>query len=142
MTTFLSIIDFLQSFATSHPQINTFYSGKTWNFESAENLYTAMVVLPVTSLIQKGDTEITFNIIICDIMNSDKTNKDDIYSDTLQIQQDLFATLNNADTDWFIDDAGFNCEPFEEQFDDILCGWISTINIKFPFIGNSCILPV
>jgi len=141
MVTYLKIIDALKAFALAHPQINTFYSGKTWNFESTENLYPAMIVFPSTTTIVKGETDINLNIIIVDIMNKDVTNKDDIYSDTLQTMQDVFSLLNNTDEDYFISDSGFSCDPLEEVFDDILCGWISNTTIKFPFQANYCLIP-
>ena len=142
MVTYNLIVDFVKNFTDNHAQLNTFYSGKLWNFQSKVNLYPSLVMLPVSSNVAKGEAFVTFNIVIADILNKDRSNVDEIYSDTLQIAQDLFATLNNSDEDFFIADSGFTLDPFEEAFDDVLAGWIATITIKFPFSGNICVLPI
>lgn len=141
MTTYLKIIDILKQFSVSHKQLNTFFSGKQYDFQAKENLYPALIVLPVNGIIQKGESEIVLNIILADLLKSDMSNLDDIYSDMFQIAQDIFATLNNSDIDIFIDESGFSVESFQESMDDILAGWILTITIKFPFSGNSCLIP-
>lgn len=144
MTTYKDIVDMIEDFSNNHLQLNSFYSGKLWNFEAEQNIYPALVILPTTSTIQRGTIQLTFNIVIADILNSDKSNLDFIYSNTLQILTDLFSYLNNNDNDtnYTILDEGFTAEPFEESFDDILAGWIGTVNIIVPFKASSCNIPL
>ena len=140
MTTYKDIIDMIQAFAANHPQINTFYSGKTWDFEANENMYPTLVCLPTASTIKKNELVITFNIISADILQEDKANLDFIYSNMLLIQTDIFSYLNNNDEDlnYSIYDDGFSIEPFQEDFTDVLAGWISTVDIHIPFRANNC----
>jgi len=59
--TYNQIIDSIEEFSTNHLMINSFYSGKTWNFEAKENVYPSLIILPVSGNIVKGKTDITFN---------------------------------------------------------------------------------
>lgn len=143
--TYNDLVIAIETFANNHIQINSFYSGKLWNYETKDdNVYPSLVILPTTATIQKGVIPITFNIIVADILNDDKSNLDFVYSNTLQILGDLFAYLNNNDNDldYYISDDGFNAEPFEESLDDILAGWIATIPIQVSFKASVCEIPM
>jgi hypothetical protein len=145
MSTYNKIIAAFDSFCTEHKQINTFYSGKTWNFQTETNVYPAVIMLPTTSIINKGQIVLSFNLFVADILNNDRTNLDEIYSDTLQILADAvsyFSDMYGEDNiDFYLDETNVTIEPFEEEFDDVLAGWMASIDISYPYSGSICSIP-
>lgn len=145
MTTFNEIIAAFKKFSTEHYQINTFYSGQTWNFQTQTNLYPAVIMLPEGSSIQKGSINLSFNLFVADILNSDRTNLDEIYSDTLQILSDFISYFDDAyekdKIEFFLNNENISIQPFEEKFDDVVAGWMAKIEINMPYSGNKCIIP-
>lgn len=144
LTTYNQIIKAFEDFCTNHKQINTFYSGKTWNFQTETNIYPALVMLAQPSLINRGQINLNFNVFIADILNKDRSNLDEIYSDTLLIITDLISYFADAYETYgfYLDDTAVNIEPFEESFDDVLAGWISTLTIQIRYDGSTCNLPI
>lgn len=144
MATLNNIIKSFEDFSTAHLQVNTFFSGQVWNFQSYTNKYTAVILLPVPSAIQKGQLSLTFNLFVIDQLNKDRTNKDEVLSDTLQILQDYISEFSdNEEVNGFTlnDEESISIEPFEEELDDVVAGWVATIMIKVPYSGSTCIIP-
>lgn len=142
MITFNNIVDDFKTFCTNHLQINTFYSGETWNFQTMTNVYPAVIMLPQPSSIDRGRIVLTFNLFIMDILNKDNSNLDEIYSDTLLIMTDMISYFrNNEDEGYSLTDDTVSVEPFNESFDDNLAGWMATLNIEIPYSGSICNLP-
>ena len=142
MVTHNQIIKAFETFCTNHKQINSFYSDQTWNFEAKNNTYPAVIMLPIPSTIQPGMVTLSYIVFITDQLNTNRENLDDIYSDTLLIMQDLISYFNDNDIyDFSISDNPISIEPFEEQLDDILCGWRAYINIELPYTLNTCNIP-
>ena len=144
ITTLNTIIKSFEAFATNHKQINSFYSGESWDFQAQTNLYPALIIAPNPATISRGSIEISFRILILDLCNRDTTDTDEILSDTLQIFGDLFAHFrDNEDTYGFtIIDEAISPEPVEEAFDDIAAGWFATVTVEFPFSASNCNLPL
>lgn len=145
MSTYNKIIDSFNAFCEQHKQINTFYSGQTWNFQTLTNVYPAVIMLPTTGNINNGQMVLSFNLFVADILNDDRTNLDDIYSDTLQIVGDIVSYFKDMydedDIHFYLDETNVPIEPFEEEFDDVLAGWMASINISFPYSGSICAIP-
>lgn len=144
--TYNQIITAFESFCAAHKQINTFHSGKTWNFQAETNVYPAVIMLPQPSSIQNGKIVISFNIFVADILNKDRTNLDEIYSDTLQIMSDIVSYFKDRfgedGINFFLNNDSVSIEPFEESFDDVLAGWMASIDIEIPFSGSDCTIPM
>lgn len=144
--TFNQILTAFENFCTTHKQVNTFFSGKTWNFQAVTNVYPAVIMLPQPSSIQKGKVVLTFNIFIADILNKDRSNLDEIFSDTLQIATDIVAYFQDENdtvgNSFMLDESSVSIEPFEEAFDDVLAGWMMTVSLEIPFSGSLCGLPM
>lgn len=143
--TYNQIISAFKNFCDKHKQINSFYSGQTWNFQTQTNIYPSVIILPQPSNFEPGKIRLNFQIFIADILNQDNSNLDEIYSDTLQIASDLvsyFKEINEEETYFYIDDNYIGIEPFEESFDDILAGWLMNVVVEIPFFGSNCNLPI
>jgi hypothetical protein len=144
-TTFNNIITAFGDFKNSHYQINTFFFGETWDFQSSQdNVYPAMILLPQPSTIERGMITFNFSVFVCDILNKDRTNAHEIYSDCAQIIADLVSEMKDKEDDYgfWLDETNVLMEPFTEAFDDVLCGWVASINIQVKYVGSSCGLPL
>ena len=142
--TFNNVIAALENFAANHLMINSFLSGDTWDFQAQTNAYPSMLAVTYPAVIGSGMTRMSFQIFFSDIANKDRSNVNEIHSDTLQIAQDLFAYLRDNE-----DELGFSLatdelslEPFSESFDDVLVGWSMLLEIDLPFAGSACNLPL
>ena len=144
-TTYNNIIQAFGDFKNAHYQLNSFFAGQTWNFQAEmDTVYPAMVVLPQPSTIQSGVITYSFSVFICDILNKDRSNVTEVYSDTSQIICDLVSEMKDKEDTYgfWLDETNVLIEPFEEAFDDVLAGWIATININVKFSGSICGLPL
>ncbi len=144
-TTYNNIIQAFNDFKNAHYQINSFFAGQTWNFQAEmDTVYPAMVVLPQPSTIQNGVITYSFSVFICDILNKDRSNVTEVYSDTSQIICDLVSEMKDKEDRYgfWLDETNVLIEPFEEAFDDVLAGWVATININVKFSGSTCGLPL
>ena len=146
MTTYNQIVKAFEAFCVAHKQVNTFFSGKEWNFQAETNVYPSVIMTPQPSTIGRGGITLTFNVFVADILNADRTNLDEVYSDTLLIMTDIVSYFKDSEgeegIDFTLNDENVAVEPFEETLDDVVAGWAATINISFPYSGNLCDVPV
>jgi hypothetical protein len=82
-----------------------------------------------------------------------KNNEQQVWNQTLTIATDIIGMLRHssrqslAGTDdinapiYFTQDQ-FSIEPFQERFDNLLCGWTFTIGIKTMNDFDTCTIPV
>lgn len=140
-----TIIDHVEAFCTSHLQVNSFYSGQTWNFQAQhDNIHPAVILLPIPSTIYDGKITYAFQLFCLDRLNKDRSNLNEILSDTSLIIADFIAEFDdNYDKYGFVlDDSDITIEPIEEEFDDVLAGWVATnFTIQIPYGRNSCVVP-
>jgi hypothetical protein len=76
---------------------------------------------------------------MCDKLDDDLSNLQDVLSDNLEIIKDFFARtyLSDYEADW-----NASVEPFVERTESILGGWTLTISITQKSDYNRCVLPV
>ena len=144
ITTLNTILKQFEIFASNHKQINTFYSGESWDFQANTNVYPAMIVAPDPATIARGSVSISFRVLILDICPRDSNNNEEILSDTLQIVGDFFSYFrdNEDEFGFIIADEEITADPVEEEFDDIVAGWFFTTTVEFPFIASNCNIPI
>ena len=163
MLNYKNIIDDLAKLASEHKQINSFGTGDirqliylTQQIDGVDNttnaapIYPLMFVIPNSVSRDEQFSNLSFNVIIADIMGT-KTAYDintDLYSDTLQITEDILAqfkysvTAAQGDYESRYDIAlPANIVPFQEAYDDVLVGWNLTLNIVLDNPLNRCIAP-
>jgi len=136
-------VSLLNSLASAHEQIKTFGEGDVWEIGASGAIqYPLMWAVPQPSSTAQKLLNMKFSLIFADILDSDKSNEQDVLSDTMQIALDILAQLNNPDyTDDFILDPNANLTPFTEKFDDDVAGWKADINIKINFLSDRCAVP-
>jgi hypothetical protein len=142
-SSYLQIIEDWKGFANAHKQV------RSWGFGDVEQLvnniltkkepmYPRMYFVPNTTRLSENHMHITWQVIVCDIVDDDLSNQQDVLNDTLEICKDLYAKayLSDYEVDW---DA--NLLPWLEQTETILAGWTLTMSITQKFDYNRCVLP-
>jgi hypothetical protein len=84
-----------------------------------------------------------------DKLDDDLSNLDDVMSDTLEIQKDIWTILIQSytqqygDFSWtIIPEQSPDVFPFLERFETILAGWTLNLKIQIAFDYNSCTPPM
>jgi hypothetical protein len=144
MTTYNEIIKAFTDICNRHKQVNSFYSLQTWEFQTKENVYPAVLLIPLPSIIQQGQTVLSFELHVMDLLNKDNTNLNEVHSDTLQIINDIVAEVAEGDFSY-----GFNLNtesisvtPFEDTLDDRVAGWVATLDIEIANGLDDCNTPI
>ena len=169
--TYNNVINTLCRLGEYHEQISTVSVGDIFdiNLEKMEKM--PLLHINPTS-VSTGDAELIYNfqIFICDLVSekSDwqtyqaeqltklldpKNNEQQVWNQTLEICTDFIGMLRHssrqslAGVDYFnvplyftLDQ--FTIEPFQERFDNLLCGWTFTIGIKVMNDFDTCTIPV
>jgi hypothetical protein len=147
---FKNIVDDLQQMSGLHKQINSFGLGDTdqlsyWTqlrdqepndtFESP--IFPLLYIVPGKCMNGLRFKKWDFNCIMLDIVDRDLANQVDVFSDTLQMLQDVVsqyrlsinATYGNYNTNYFVDDSVVFV-PFFEEYSDLNNGWNAILKIN------------
>ncbi|MEI7668516.1 MAG: hypothetical protein WCJ33_00335 [Pseudomonadota bacterium] len=84
-----------------------------------------------------------YTIVVCDKINPDESNKDDILSDCEQICLDIIGILQDASyNDYFFVNKTAQLNPFvdQQETDDSAIGWTFDITFRQSFF-NRCDIP-
>jgi len=166
MVNFKILSNDLKEIANRHKMINSFGIGdlKQLNYHLQLNTdddlvkgenegdvspkYPLVFVIPQTSSRDRRTITYSFNIIVADILDSDYSNEIDVWSDTLQIAEDILAQFGYG-----VDDSSgnyydkydiitpVNIIPFSESFDDFVSGWNLQLSILVDSPLDRCIAP-
>ena len=169
--TYNNVINTLCRLGEYHEQISTVSVGDIFdiNLEKMEKM-PLLHVNPTS--VSTGDAELIYNfqIFICDLVSekSDwqtyqaeqltklldpKNNEQQVWYQTLEICTDFISMLRHSSRQSLVgvDDINkplyftqdqFTIEPFQERFDNLLCGWTFTIGIKVMNDFDTCTIPV
>ncbi len=144
----------LSAIAYHHPQIASFGFGDLAQCTNdivtkQEPKYTRMYIVPGEVQFNEYHIHYKFSLIIMDRINNDLTNLDDVMSDTLEIQKDIWTilyhsyTAQQGDFSWnIIPDQSPDVIPFLERFETILGGWTMNLSVAIGFNYDSCTPPV
>ena len=137
------LVDWKQ-FADAHKQVRSFGFGEDQNLTmdivtKKSPLYPRLYFIPDKTRFNPSHLHITWTVIVCDKIEDDLSNQQDVLSDTLEIAKDFYskAYLSDYDVEW---DAFLN--PWLEETDDRLAGWSFNISVQQKFDYNRCVLPV
>lgn len=156
----------LKEIANRHKMINSFGIGdlkqlnyylqlntnddleKEDNEDNKSPKYPLVFVVPQQSNRDRRTITYNFNVIVADILNQDYSNEIDVWSDTLQIAEDILAQFGYG-----VDDNSGNYYdkydistpvsiiPFSESFDDFVSGWNLQLSIVVDSPLDRCIAP-
>ena len=151
MITFRSVVGYLDTIAENHLALQSFHSGfldeVDINKLGAED-YPILYAEPGSATIDQGSLTYSFNIYVLDMLQEDSDNRNDTFSENLQILQDVINEFkqNLYSTSWVANeivlDIPITAEPFTARFDNVLTGWNATLNIEVNNTNNLCISPI
>ena len=166
-----NVINTLCRLGEYHEQISTVSVGDIFdiNLEKMEKM--PLLHINPTS-VTTGDSELVYNfqIFVADLVSEKdnwqtyqaaqltklldpKNNEQQVWNQTLDICTDIISMLRHSaqqsllgvndinDPLYFTDDQ-FTIEPFQERFDNLLCGWTFTIGIKVMNDFGACAVPL
>ena len=169
--TYNNVVDTLCRLGEYHQQISTVSVGDIFdiNLEKMEKM--PLLHINPTS-VTTGESELVYNfqLFICDLVSeksdwqthqaeqltkliNPKNNEQQVWNQTLEICTDFIGMLRHSSRQsqagvndinfplYFTQDQ-FTIEPFQERFDNLLCGWTFTIGIKVMNDFDTCIIPV
>ena len=166
-----NVIDTLCRLGQYHEQISTVSVGDIFdiNLEKME-LFPLLHINPVN--VQTGESELVYNfqIFICDLVSEkdnwetyqaqgltklidNKNNEQQVFNQTLEIATDIIGMLRHSSRQSLagVDDINqpiyftqdqFSLEPFQERFDNLLCGYVFSIGVKVMNDFDTCTIPV
>jgi len=162
MINYKKIIEDFRKVAKNHKQINSFGTGTIEqliyltneidgeiNETNAAPIYPLMFVIPLPVSRDEQFITYSFNVVITDITNTKNYDiATDLYSDTLQIGEDVLAqfkysvTESEGDYEALYDiNLPTTMTPFSEAYDDILYGWTLGIDLVIESPLNRCLAP-
>ena len=113
---------------------------------------------PTNVNIDTGVLTYTFSLYIISLLKEDLTNRDDVWSSTLEIMQDVIAEFKqNISTQPSGGDSGkkfsyvpnevvlqtpITVTPFSARFANILTGWEASISLDVNNTNNLCEAPI
>jgi len=169
--TYNNVIDTLCRLGEYHQQLSTISVGDiaSINLEKMEKM-PLLHINPVS--VFTGDSELVYNfqLFICDLVAEkdnwqtyqaqgltklidNKNNEQQVWNQTLEICTDFIgmlrhstrqseAGIDNINAPLYFTEDQFNIEPFQEKFDNLLCGWTFTIGVKVMNDFQTCTIPV
>tara|TARA_R110002073_G_scaffold17176_5_gene65014 strand:- start:5954 stop:6502 length:549 start_codon:yes stop_codon:yes gene_type:complete len=169
--TYNNVINTLCALAEYHKQITTVSVGDLFdiNLEKMEKM--PLLHINPTS-VTTGESELVYNfqLFICDLVSEKdnwktyqaqgltklldpKNNEQQVWNQTLEICTDFIGMLrhssrqslagvNDINQPLYFTQDQFTIEPFQERFDNLLCGWTFTIGVKVMNDFDTCIIPV
>jgi uncharacterized UPF0160 family protein len=151
MITFRNVVGYLDTIAENHLELQSFHSGfldeVDINKLGAED-YPILYAEPGSAIIDQGSLTYSFNIYVLDMLQEDSDDRNDTFSENLQILQDVINEFkqNLYSTSWVANeivlDIPITAEPFTARFDNVLTGWNATLNIEVNNTNNLCISPI
>lgn len=169
--TYNNVIDTLCRLGEYHEQISTVSVGDIFdiNLEKMEKM--PLLHINPTS-VTTGDSELvySFQLFICDLVSEKdnwktfqakqltklldpKNNEQQVWNQTLEICTDFIGMLrhssrqsqagvNDINEPLYFTQDQFTIEPFQERFDNLLCGWTFTIGVRVMNDFDTCEIPV
>jgi hypothetical protein len=161
MVTLKNIIDDFSNIATNHYLINSFHSGFLDEVDINKLDQADFPILycePGTATIDMGVLTYSFTIFVLDVLKEDLTNRNAVWTNTLQTTQDVVAEFrqnlalqtSGGDSgkklsyvpDEAVLELPITTEPFTARFANILTGWSSTMSIQVNNANNLCDAPI
>lgn len=151
MITFKNVVGYLQTIADNHLELQSFHSGYLDEVDIAKlgaTDYTILYAEPGTATINTGVLTYSFTLYVMDLIQDDLSDRNDAFSETLQILQDVINEFKHSlyTTSWVdgevVLDVPISAEPFTAKFDNELTGWNATITVQVNNPNNLCISPI
>jgi len=141
--TYNEIITLLQDITASHKQLKTFGNGEEWEANGMLKpgiLYPILYAVPVSSTFAENVVTRSFELICFSQVKKDKSNENEVLSDTELIMYDVIKILKNESDDYnVVNDPVLT--PFKEDYGDWTAGWRGEVVIETDLNNNFCDIP-
>ena len=139
--TYNNVINTLLRMGEYHKQISSTSVGDIWeiNLEKMEKM--PLLHVNPTSVVT-GDSQLTYNfqIFICDLVSERENWTENNASANFS---KLVKTLSNdINVPLYFTQDQFTLEPFQERFDNLLCGYVFQIGILVQNDFQTCEIPL
>ena len=161
MITYKNIIDDFNTIATNHFLINSFHSGMLDEVDLNkldQSDFPILYVEPGNTNIDKGVMTYTFTVFTMNLIKEDLSNREEVWSEMLQIMQDIIAEFRQIlSVQTSGGDSGkkfsyvpnevvlnmpINAEPFTVRFANMLTGWNATFTMQVNNANSLCNAPI
>ena len=151
MITFRNVVGYFETIATNHLELQSFHSAFLDEVDIAKlgaEDYPILYAEPGTATIEQGALTYSFDIYVLDMLQEDMSDRNDTFSENLQILQDVINEFkqNLVTASWVANEVVLSipitAEPFTAKFDNVLTGWNATLNIEVNNTNNLCISPI
>ena len=169
--TYNNVVNFLCRLGEYHEQIATVSVGDIFDIDMNKNTKFVLMHINPTG-VTTGDSELIYNfqIFVCDMTTdkkdwqtkqqsnltklvNTKTNEQEVFNQTLEISTDLISMMrhsaqqslqgtNDINQPLYFTEDQFSLDPFQERFDNLLCGWVWTVGIKVINNFDACAVPL
>lgn len=136
-----NLIEIFRQIQVGHEQLNDFYFGDVANL-GGDKLYPLLLVDIDSTQFSDNQTKFRFNCFVLDKLQQNFDNANEVYSDTLRVQEDIFAFLErNREYEFAINPDAELERVLSDINSDFVAGWNMKIEIDVPFGGDICSIP-
>ena len=152
--TYSNVLNTLTCIGELHKQIQATSTGDIWDIDLEKNTkFPLYHINPTNVEVSMSQQTFNFQIFVMDIVEPDKSNEQEVLSETLQITTDIIALLKHGEllhtaslthgeeARYYVEDD-FTCEPFTERFDNTLTGWVVDLPVIIESVLDSCDIPI
>tara|TARA_R100001244_G_scaffold47266_1_gene42029 strand:- start:309 stop:842 length:534 start_codon:yes stop_codon:yes gene_type:complete len=164
--TYNNVVNTLKNIGSQHHQITTVTTGDIFDIDLAKNTkFPLMHINPVNVTTADFGLMYSFQIFIMDLVSekdnwtvsnlqsaNNLSNEQEVLSETLQISVDIISMLSNGinqsitgvndiDQPKYFIEGQQTLEPFTERFDNLLTGWVFSLDILVDNDYDACAAP-
>tara|TARA_R110000824_G_scaffold107747_4_gene254280 strand:+ start:3768 stop:4313 length:546 start_codon:yes stop_codon:yes gene_type:complete len=165
--TYNNVINTLKNIGSYHYNITTTTTGDIHDIDLEKNtLFPLMHINPINVTTGRTQLNYSFQIFIMDLVSqrADWTpdqiqsaaflnNEQEVLSGTLQTSIDIISifrnsveqstfNINDINDPVYFAEQEFTIEPFTERFDNLLTGWVFTLEVQVYNDFQTCEIPV
>jgi hypothetical protein len=138
------ITDVFKQIADSHEQIKTFSNYSMDELKVRELIYPVLHFHCDDCVIKNNEISYTCNVILLDRVNKDLTNREDVFSDMLQVAADIKTYLQAQNGNTFPLRIEPEAQIFKTNFitnNDNCVGWNLQLKVKANYNNRPCQIP-
>lgn len=151
MKSYKQIVDLLETITTEHLILQSFHAGPLDEVDIkklGQPDYPFLYCEVMGATIENGVLTYDLELLVADMKLPNLTNRNQVYSDTLQLLHDVLDQFIQAlaNTNTTVDDdykleLPASCTPFTARFDNELTGWSGAFSLEVSNSNNLCITP-
>ncbi len=151
MKSYIEITNLLESIVTQHQILQHFAAGPLDQVDIeklGQEDYPFLYCEILGANIDNGVLSYDLELLVADMIQTDLTTRNQVYSDTLQLLHDVLnqfiqalATNNTTVDNDYKAELPINCTPFTVRFDNELTGWSAALTLEVSNENDLCIAP-